>query len=79
MPACADCALYDNAGLLTYRIARSEFGKKETCMATPARGRDCVKDGPFRYAYPRPALTVDCVVFSVIAGSLRVLLIRRAS
>lgn len=33
---------------------------------------------PFTYEYPRPALTVDCVVFGFDGGDLRVLLIRRA-
>jgi len=33
----------------------------------------------FSYDYPRPALTVDCVVFGYDAASLRVLLIQRAS
>ncbi len=31
----------------------------------------------YRYEYPRPALTVDCVVFGFDEGSLRVLLIER--
>ena len=30
------------------------------------------------YDFPRPALTVDCVVFAVIEGMLKVLLIQRA-
>ena len=30
------------------------------------------------YEHPRPALTVDCVVFAVVAEQLEVLLIRRA-
>ena len=33
---------------------------------------------PFTYEYPRPALTVDCVVFGFDGGGLQVLLIRRA-
>jgi 8-oxo-dGTP diphosphatase len=33
--------------------------------------------GRFVYEYPRPALTVDCVVFGVDAGDLKVLLIQR--
>ncbi len=32
---------------------------------------------PFTYAYPRPALTVDCVVFGFDEGALKILLIRR--
>jgi 8-oxo-dGTP diphosphatase len=32
---------------------------------------------PFTYEYPRPALTVDCVVFGVDAEDLKVLLIER--
>src|SRR5256885_10374417 len=32
---------------------------------------------PFTYAYPRPALTVDCVVFGFDVGELKVLLIER--
>jgi 8-oxo-dGTP diphosphatase len=32
----------------------------------------------FTYEYPRPALTVDCVVFGFDGGGLQVLLIRRA-
>src|SRR4051812_43485455 len=32
---------------------------------------------PFTYQYPRPALTVDCVVFGFDEGELKVLLIRR--
>jgi 8-oxo-dGTP diphosphatase len=32
---------------------------------------------PFTYEYPRPALTVDCVVFGLDADELEVLLIRR--
>ena len=32
---------------------------------------------PFTYAYPRAALTVDCVVFGFDDGALKVLLIRR--
>jgi ADP-ribose pyrophosphatase YjhB (NUDIX family) len=34
---------------------------------------------PFQYEYPRPALTVDCVVFGYDGRSLRVLLIERAA
>jgi 8-oxo-dGTP diphosphatase len=33
---------------------------------------------PFTYEYPRPALTVDCVVCGFDGGGLQVLLIRRA-
>jgi 8-oxo-dGTP diphosphatase len=33
---------------------------------------------PFTYEYPRPALTVDCVVFGFDGGGLKILLIRRA-
>ncbi len=33
---------------------------------------------PYTYDYPRPALTVDCVVFGFTGSDLRVLLIRRA-
>lgn len=33
----------------------------------------------FTYEYPRPALTVDCVVFGFDAGELKVLLIQRGS
>jgi 8-oxo-dGTP diphosphatase len=33
---------------------------------------------PFTYKYPRPALTVDCVVFGLDEDELEVLLIRRA-
>ena len=33
----------------------------------------------YTYAYPRPALTVDCVVFGLAADDLEVLLIRRAN
>lgn len=32
---------------------------------------------PFTYQYPRPALTVDCVVFGLDDESLKVLLVRR--
>jgi len=32
---------------------------------------------PYTYAYPRPALTVDCVVFGYDAEALKVLLIQR--
>src|SRR5947208_6825146 len=32
---------------------------------------------PFTYEYPRPALTVDCVVFGFDEGELKVLLIQR--
>jgi 8-oxo-dGTP diphosphatase len=32
---------------------------------------------PFTYEYPRPALTVDCVVFGLDADELEVLLVRR--
>jgi NUDIX domain len=32
----------------------------------------------FMYQYPRPALTVDCVVFGFDEGDLKVLLIERA-
>jgi 8-oxo-dGTP diphosphatase len=34
---------------------------------------------PFRYEHPRPALTVDCVVFGYDTGDLKVLLIQRDS
>ncbi|HEX7153494.1 MAG TPA: NUDIX domain-containing protein [Thermoanaerobaculia bacterium] len=34
---------------------------------------------PFTYEYPRPALTVDCVVFGFDEGTLKVLLITRAN
>jgi 8-oxo-dGTP diphosphatase len=33
---------------------------------------------PYSYQYPRPALTVDCVVFGLDAEDLKVLLIQRA-
>src|SRR5882762_6866703 len=33
---------------------------------------------PYTYRYPRPALTVDCVVFGYDEGELKVLLIERA-
>lgn len=33
---------------------------------------------PFTYEYPRPALTVDCVVFGLDAEDLRILLIQRS-
>jgi len=33
---------------------------------------------PYTYQYPRPALTVDCVVFGYDEGELKVLLIERA-
>jgi 8-oxo-dGTP diphosphatase len=33
---------------------------------------------PYCYKYPRPAVTVDLVVFAWIGGALRILLIRRA-
>ena len=32
---------------------------------------------PFTYEYPRPAVTVDCVVFALDEEDLKVLLIRR--
>src|SRR5207249_4985372 len=32
---------------------------------------------PYTYKYPRPALTVDCVVFGFDEGELKVLLIQR--
>src|SRR5881397_1298184 len=32
---------------------------------------------PYTYQYPRPALTVDCVVFGFDEGELKVLLIQR--
>ena len=32
---------------------------------------------PFTYKYPRPALTVDCVVFGLDEANLKVLLIQR--
>lgn len=34
---------------------------------------------PFTYRYPRPAVTVDCVVFGLDAGALKILLIERNS
>lgn len=34
---------------------------------------------PYTYEYPRPALTVDCVVFGFDGGDLKVLLIQRKS
>jgi 8-oxo-dGTP diphosphatase len=34
---------------------------------------------PYTYPYPRPALTVDCVVFGLDEAGLRVLLIERAA
>lgn len=34
--------------------------------------------GKFVYEYPRPALTVDCVVFGLDEGELKILLIQRA-
>jgi len=33
---------------------------------------------PYTYRYPRPALTVDCVVFGLDDGELKIVLIRRA-
>jgi 8-oxo-dGTP diphosphatase len=33
---------------------------------------------PYAYEYPRPALTVDCVIFGLDAEELKILLIRRA-
>ena len=33
---------------------------------------------PHTYEYPRPALTVDCVVFGLDEGELKLLLIERA-
>lgn len=36
-----------------------------------------MKPGRFVYEFPRPALTVDCVVFGLDEGALKVLLIRR--
>ena len=32
----------------------------------------------YTYDYPRPALTVDCVVFGFDEGDLKVLLVQRA-
>ena len=32
---------------------------------------------PYTYEYPRPALTVDCVVFGLDVADLKVLLIQR--
>ena len=32
---------------------------------------------PYTYKYPRPAVTVDCVVFGLDAGALKILLIKR--
>ena len=32
---------------------------------------------PFTYEYSRPALTVDCVVFALDGGELKLLLVRR--
>ncbi len=34
---------------------------------------------PFTYQYPRPAVTVDCVVFGLDQGALKILLIERNS
>ncbi len=34
---------------------------------------------PFTYQYPRPAVTVDCVVFGLDEGALKILLIERNS
>lgn len=34
---------------------------------------------PYSYAYPRPAVTVDCVVFGLDQGALQILLIERNS
>jgi 8-oxo-dGTP diphosphatase len=34
---------------------------------------------PYTYDYPRPAVTVDCVVFGLDEGDLKVLLIRRGA
>ncbi len=49
------------------------MGRKVTILPEPkARGRFC-------YEYPRPALTVDCVVFGLDASDLKVLLIERGS
>ncbi|MFZ4576392.1 MAG: NUDIX domain-containing protein, partial [Phycisphaerales bacterium] len=33
----------------------------------------------YTYEFPRPSLTVDCVIFGLDADDLKVLLIRRAS
>ncbi|MBP5536036.1 MAG: NUDIX hydrolase [Bacteroidales bacterium] len=33
----------------------------------------------YTYQYPRPSLTADCVVFSIVEGRVSVLLIRRAN
>jgi len=35
------------------------------------------KAGPYQYEFPRPAVTVDCVVFGLDEGDLQVLLIER--
>jgi 8-oxo-dGTP diphosphatase len=34
---------------------------------------------PYTYEYPRPSLTVDCILFGFDDGELKVLLIQRAS
>lgn len=34
---------------------------------------------PYTYEYPRPAVTVDCVVFGLDSGTLKILLIKRTS
>ncbi len=46
---------------------------RKISLAAPARSR------PFCYEFPRPAVTVDCVIFGWNAGDLAILLIRRGS
>jgi NADH pyrophosphatase NudC (nudix superfamily) len=45
------------------------------CPAFVYRGHQLAMS--YTYEYPRPALTVDCVVFRIDAGGLELLLIQR--
>lgn len=36
-------------------------------------------DAPYTYAYPRPAVTTDCVIFGFDEGELKILLIERST